>query len=389
MEIPFMYHINKSFCYLLAITMLGLLLNGCSPAVKKKENNDQGKVDGRPEVNSTGPQPQLVINVSEYQFGSMLVGDKRKHTFEIHNKGEGVLKLFLGPTSCSKCTKYTLIDKEVSPGSSTKVVAEWFPHESDAKFRKFAPLYSNDGKLQKIELVLSGNVTEKLELSGDPEWIVPPIEEGKPSSITRYLYSTVLDKFELKEVKSVSPSVTSKFTTMTPEELKTYQAKCGYAIVISVSEKIGVGKYTERLEIKTDVKEKSSMAVYVQGSRAGPFRFQAMPGIAFYANTMYIDMKEVDGTEGFTGKLQMFTKEIKENPFKIVSAKSNSEFLKVTVKKDEKFKSKTNLRFIIHFEIPPGTPAVNHSEKESVHIVITTNRPDAKEIKLRVAFIVE
>ncbi|VAX42582.1 hypothetical protein MNBD_PLANCTO02-191 [hydrothermal vent metagenome] len=385
--------------YFILIAALWVTGNGCSPAVKQKEkkkNAPQVPVTDpdKPKVNPEGPQPKMVLAEHEFKFGAMMVGERKTHTFIIKNEGEGVLKLHIGPASCGKCSKFTLKSTTVPPGEKTELEVEWFPFELDENFRKFAPLTTNENE-KKIEIAIIGMVTQEIQLSEGPDWNLSSFQEGKPATLTRYIYSSVLDQFQVTGLETKNKFMAAKKEKMTAEELKKHHAKSGYAIHVTISPKVPVGKITEELVIKTDLSKKEKdkeskkpiFTVYVKGTRSGPLRFQALPGVVFRRREMMIDMKTFQGSKGRAGKLQIIINKAGKTPFKIESVESDSDILKVTIKKDEKFKAKDRMRFFLRVEVPAGSPSVNHTRRNMSIITIKTNHPDAKEIRLRVSFL--
>ncbi len=390
---------NTFYCLLFLIVAAFFFQSGCAPAVKQKKEDDVKKDipnpedDGKPKVTTSGPQPKLVMKQKEIKFGSMVVGETRKQTLIIKNEGKADLELHMGPASCGKCSKFELRESKVPPGGTTELLVTWFPFELDEAFRKYATLTTNAPDSHEVEIVVSGIVDKKLQLSGGTEWNLPVFKEGKPTVITRYLYSTILDKFEVTEIKAENPLITTKHEKMSPDQLKEFSAKVGFAIHVTVSPKIPIGGIAEQIVIKTDVpldkesKEKSLFSVYVKGVRTGPIRFHAFPGISFYKDVMIVDLKKFEGSEGRTGQLQLFIEEPEGTHFKILDVSSSSPNLKVTFEEDKKFKAKNRRRFLLKLDVPAGTPSVDHTLKKMVNVVIKTNHPDAEEIRLRVSFL--
>src|SRR5258708_24180942 len=67
---------------------------------------------------NVGPQPKLLVDSKHHDFGVVDRDVTVRHVFEFTNRGEGVLKLKRGGTSCTRCTITELAKDEVAPGET-------------------------------------------------------------------------------------------------------------------------------------------------------------------------------------------------------------------------------------------------------------------------------
>src|SRR3990172_3316400 len=65
------------------------------------------------------PWPKVVLDSSEFDFGTMDVQQEHEHAFVVRNEGTAPLKLKVGDSTC-KCTIGRLLRDEILPGKSAK-----------------------------------------------------------------------------------------------------------------------------------------------------------------------------------------------------------------------------------------------------------------------------
>ena len=218
-----------------------------TPAPAAKEDPEA------PEVSATGPYPKAVLDETEFAFGAMEAGEERTHMFVVRNEGEAPLKLVKGTTTC-KCTLSELAQGEVPPGESAEIELTWKPVAESTMFRQVANILTNDPKRTKIELTVSGTVDAKFHFSPADTWHLHEINESEPTPFTGSIYSTVLDKFQITDLKVDSPFATVKSEPLEAEVLKELHAQSGYSIALEIRPDIPVGEFRFPLIVQTDIR---------------------------------------------------------------------------------------------------------------------------------------
>jgi hypothetical protein len=103
----------------------------------------------------------------------------------------------------------------------------------------------------------------------------------------------------------------------------------------------------------------------------------------FFEQAGLVDFRRFDAKEG---KVQEVTLLIDNPPddaeIKVSLSENELEEMKVTVEPKTELKLKGKQAFRIVFEIPPGTPPMNHARSTAPKIVFKTTHPEVTEVVL-------
>ena len=102
--------------------------------------------------------PVLVVGSTTHTFERMYQNQTGTHTFVLRNEGLSDLKIVPGKPSC-KCTVSKVSRKTIPPGETAKVTLTWKTGKSKGKYRKRAPIKTNDPAQPGIQLKIEGTVT--------------------------------------------------------------------------------------------------------------------------------------------------------------------------------------------------------------------------------------
>lgn len=104
---------------------------------------------------------ELTFDEKEYDFGYILeAGGPVSHTFSFTNTGSEAIKISRVRASCG-CTTPTWSNKEIAPGESGEITAQYNPKHRPGRFRKSIAVASNAKNETEI-LFITGNVVNKL-----------------------------------------------------------------------------------------------------------------------------------------------------------------------------------------------------------------------------------
>lgn len=367
----------------------------------------------RPKISPKGPYPKAVVDEKLYLFGEMAVDQSRSHKFILKNEGEAPLEVMKGDTTC-KCTLSSMKDSTIAPGESIEIELTWTPKSTQSVFGQTATIYTNDPENQELKLRIEGTVNNLIFINGSSEgsanWSLPAMSNTDPVSYTGKFHTNFLDEFKVLEITSSHPGLTTSVNPLTPEELKEARAKCGYSVKVTADPKsFPLGSFTEKLTIKTDIPDKKeahpeaehthvdghkhedqgenkTFTVQVFGNHSGPIRIVPTFGVHWNPEKMVLRLGQFPAKEGKEVTLSMFVEGTQE-PLKILDQKIVPEYLKVAIKKDDQFESKTKQRYELKLTVPPGIPAVAFGTGNHASVVLQTNHPDAKEIEFRIEFL--
>jgi len=107
--------------------------------------------------------PNLVVEDSRYDFGSVMQGEKVEHRFTFRNDGDAPLLIDKVKSSCS-CTASLVSSKEIPPGKSGTIQAVFDSARFRGRIHKTIYLYSNDPQRPTSEFLLEGEVALPVQM---------------------------------------------------------------------------------------------------------------------------------------------------------------------------------------------------------------------------------
>ncbi len=111
---------KRLFIAIFIALALGVGIGAGSAVLKFRQHPWKG--GGGTADSSTGGR--AAVDQDEFNFGKMDFREDGKHEFTITNRGDQVLTVDLGSTSC-KCTVGEIEHSRLDPGQSTKVLITW------------------------------------------------------------------------------------------------------------------------------------------------------------------------------------------------------------------------------------------------------------------------
>lgn len=162
-----------------AVTALAILLGG-AVAYAQTSQSESSKTQPEPPASKTpdageaaqqGPdkgtpqaQPKIHVDEPTLQFGQVWAGDPIKHTFEIRNLGDAVLKITKVKPSCG-CTLAGKYDREIPPGGVGTIPISVKTDRLRAKVNKSITVSSNDPDQPTVKLYIKGAVKQRFVMS--------------------------------------------------------------------------------------------------------------------------------------------------------------------------------------------------------------------------------
>jgi len=357
-----------------------LALAGCNSDSTTQSNVSSSAESGSTEApRPSGPQPKVVLDESEFDFGAMEVGEEREHVFTIRNAGEATLELTKGQATC-KCTLFELDKTRLAPGESAAATVRWKIEEPRETFQQQATITTNDPEMQEITLVIKGKVAQLFVLRPSMRWDLGELAEDKPTEFTGQIISAVLDEFEVTAESSDS-RLTAEVTPLSEEELKEAEAKSGYKVRAVVTPGVPVGEYNQHLMLKTRAREEATLKVDVVGRRSGPLR---IVGLNWQNERMVLNLGTFSAAKGMKAQLTMFVEG--NEPLEIVELKPDPEDLQVRLTRDEKFQGKSQ-RYLLEIEVPAGARPLVRNSGQPARVSIQTSREDIGTIQFRVLYV--
>jgi hypothetical protein len=228
------------------LVLWALAVSGCRD---KSSTTSNGTGSG----NNVEPDPRVELPAQKkVDLGEVDFGDEKKHTFEVLNRGGSPLTWKLATKNCS-CFDIDMKPADGIPARSKgEVTLRWTPRvgEYDRKTLEVV-LETNDPNNRKITLGMFGQVTPKVRVDPkDQSWIeFDKIEPGRIQQRTLTVYSTELDKFDLKA--SIShPGLTVKTESLGAGiPVDDVTAKAAYRVIVATTNKPPQGSFSEKLSL--------------------------------------------------------------------------------------------------------------------------------------------
>ena len=154
--------------------------------------------------------PKISVQPDEYNFGTIVQGDKVSHNFEIYNKGNAELRILDVRASCG-CTAATPAKTNLLPGDSTELNVVFNSHGKMGTQNKIVYIKSNDPSNAVYNIKFNGNVvSDKSMLGSNPKIYFPEIthdfgkvENGK---VVDYNFKIVNQGSSVLNIKDIQTS---------------------------------------------------------------------------------------------------------------------------------------------------------------------------------------
>ncbi|MCE9547845.1 MAG: DUF1573 domain-containing protein [Planctomycetia bacterium] len=342
---------------------------------------------GSPLLPVVGPPPKVVLIEPHYEFGEMDQDDVGRHTFVLRNDGPGVLSLDKGTPSC-KCTIASISTQSVEPGQTADIAVEWKPAYVSGEFGRSITFHTNDPAKPVVAFEIHGQVLTTFRL--DPSAIVMGSVSPKESrEATAKLFAFKDSNFEILGHEFGSKPTAEHFgflyEPLPPEELAKVKAKSGYLLTVVVREGMPIGPLIQTLTIKTSLNTKTPITLPIYGqiapeiSLVGPSEFNHEKNILFMGVT--------PKGKGHAVQLRMFLCGPRRSDVKFTVDKVVPGDLKVNIGKPTPLPGGTSMQVPILVEVPNNAQPValmGTTPEEMGQIVLHSNHPDYKELKINV-----
>ncbi|GAB5441698.1 MAG: DUF1573 domain-containing protein [Fuerstiella sp.] len=362
----------------------GDLNNGAGTATPVVEIDEEERE--RPQPSETGPWPKVVIEESDYDFGSMLVGAKMDHTFVIKNEGAADLELQAGQATC-KCTKFDLSRTRVPPGESAELVVQWVGKFKDMSFEHGGPIYTNDPKSREIAIRVSGIVDEAVEMS--PESWHMEIESGDAGETTGFVYSRVHRDFQITELTADSEFVQVTAEPLDADTIDQIDTQSGvvtaYKLLVSVSPDAPPGLMNTDVTVQLDcIQDPMKIPLTVQ--KAGPIKILPPPGTIWSSAKNGLVLGRFSRLKGREASLSLLVDEAgMDGPLEFTSITTDPSYITAEVGEGTTV-AEAKRRYPLSIKIPSGLPPVSRDTKNPGTITIETNHPSGQKVLIRLSY---
>jgi Protein of unknown function (DUF1573) len=342
-----------------------------------------------------GPQPSLTdprVEVEErvYDFGTMQRGTTRRHDFVIRNVGHAPLSLSAGSTTC-KCTLSEVTDKSIPPGESTHVRLEWVARTGTGPFRQTATVLTNDPLESRLDLVVSGTVTEPLGVVPS-DLLFSKVTAGKPKAAQIIIMAMFRDDLQVSDPELSDPQTREFFDVQIEavphEDLPDPEAKQGVRVTVTAKRGLPMGRIDQWLTVRTNLPDAETLEIPVLGQVVGDI---SVHGNLWNEKQGVLYLGHVKSDEGASADLNIVVRKEVADKMKLEVLSCDPPELAATLGEPRQITASV-VHVPLRIEIPPGThPMVrlHTAESDEGRVVLKTSLPEAPELVLSVRFAVE
>ena len=350
-------------------------------------------------ASTTKPGKIEVIGGTEFDFGTMSRGTKRKYSFVFKNIGETPVELENKGSTC-KCTVGTLNAKKLEPGEETPVELEWLAEGLLADFGQTATIGTSAFDQEEIKLTIKGKIGQAFAFD-PPSADFRDFLSGDENELKGRLYSFDEPTLEISSVAWSDASLTSKITGEFEEakrlekgEIPQFADARSYVdFKIHLKKGIPAGVLSGNMVFnkksdKEDAKEET-MNFPINGRSVAPIRVIAGPDYNEERNIF--DLRTAKSVDGLKKSFVIAIKNEEAANIEIklgkISPPAAEGALKVTI--TELKVSPKQKMFSVTLEIPAGTPPVEFAGaygKDFAKIVLETNMESAPQFPMFIKF---
>jgi len=287
--------------------LFGLLALALFASCKK----DAPSTDAAGSASANSGAPKLVLEATEYDFGTVTEGETVKHSFTVKNEGGAPLVIKQTKTTCG-CTVAALEKKELGPGESTKVDVSFNTRNRNGKQTKKITFVSNDPQSPQ-QFTIKADVVSLLGF--EPRHVQLATSHGKEVTREVWLTGKLAEsaKLEIEKVDGAEFEGAEAVAVELAEDKAGDKPKTGLRFTAKAN-KVGFGRGT--VEVKTGVAEVPTLKLWFNWNVAG--NLQGIP------RNLYFSGKGTGGRERIVrvrSKLEGFklvSARVVDGPFKAV-----------------------------------------------------------------------
>ena len=333
------------------------------------------------------PQPRVVVDEPNFDFGTMKTEQEGTHKFRIKNAGKGILNLKVGEPPCS-CTVGKLAKTALSPGETAELTVNWSTGPRYWKDRRFVvPVHTNDPNKFRVELTVKGTVISTYHF--EPQtFSLSGLTSGETREVEARLFYFGDGQLEIKGHKIADEKWAGHMDVscepLPPEKVEELHARSGYLVKLKVKKGIPTGWVSTKLVFDTSPAEKQQVGIPIYGTISPEL---AISGYGFDKTRMTLTMRSNSKGEIVPARLMIFARGPQRDKVALKVARVEPASLRAQL--GERTESgKPNSTFQHPFVKIPLSVEVQGDARPAGEgqVVIETTHPEIKELKFAVRF---
>jgi hypothetical protein len=337
---------------------------------------------------AVGPQPKVVVETDEHDFGSVAYDDSVEFAFSLSNQGQGPLRLESGGTTCGKCTISRLPPEPILPGEKADVVVEYHAATSESDFRQSATILTNDPLTPRVVLSVTGKVVMPARLS--PTALVfsrLAVTESVTASVRAFSYFDA--DFAIQSFDFTDPETSQFFDViiqpLPDADVKTAGAQRGYDVAVTVKRGMPLGPLWQGLLLHTNLASMPELRIPIEGNVDSDI---SIAGAGFDRDNGVLNIGPIARRAGAERKLLVLVRGADRHSVHASIASCEPASIQATLGEPADLNAGAVVQIPLTVKIPPGSPPANYMVNYG-KILIETDHADAKQLRIWVQFAVE
>jgi hypothetical protein len=349
-------------------------------------------VDSGAEPQARMPVPQLEIDATDYDFGTLSLDATGRREFVFRNTGTASLQLSPGETSC-KCALSEIENINVPPGEETRVTLTWRGESTVGPYRQTATILSNDPARPRVVLTVSGQMM--VAVRPQPAELVLTQVAAEETTVGVFrLYGYLDEPVEVTGWQLLESATADRFEVaiepLTEAELKEEPgARSGASIAVAVKSGLPQGAFQQTIRLETNCSTAPAIEVPIRGNVTSDI---GIVGRGWNASYGVLVMDSVSRHEGAQWRLMLVVRgphreQVRFKPVEIVP-----DMVQVTLGEPTPLATGAAWQTPLLIEIPKGSRTVNHMGPAIDgfgHILLETTHPKVKQLRLLLRFAIE
>ena len=360
---------------------------------------DMNGAIAKAKVSETKPGKIEVIGGNEFDFGTMMLGTGRSHSFVFRNVGQTPVDVVYKTASC-KCTVGKLDAKKLMPGEQTEVELDWVAEGSISDFAQTATISTSAIDQDEIKLTIKGRISQA-HVFDPPQIDFREFLAASSHEQTGRLYSFADTPLEIQKADWSESKLADRILCELSEPKKLTKgevpafADARYVVDFKVKLMVGVpaGPFSGNMVFfKKAAKEGEAIQqlnLPIQGRSVSPIR--VIGGADYNEERNILDLGAGKSSVGLKKSLVIAIKGEDAKDIQVsldeITPKGAAEVLKVTIT-EVKTAAKQKM-FSITVEAPPGSAPTEFAGthgKDFAKIYLKTNMESAPQLPMYIKF---
>lgn len=339
-----------------------------------------------------GPQPKVVIDRTEYDFGTLDMDSSGSREFKLTNAGEAPLTLSEGGTSC-RCAMSKLEREKVPPGESAKVTITWKPTDKPGPYQQTATILTNDPAKPQIVLTIMGKISTAARFSPS-ELVFSRLSVGDMSSAQSRLLYYLDEPLKIVGQKwsdaATAPYFVAALQPLPAAEWKDEpEVRSGWLVKVTVKPGLPQGPIRQSLLLETNLAARRELTLPIQGAVGSEI---AVAGQGWDPDAGILTLGEISRDTGIHRKLLLVVRGPLRKEVKFKPMRATPDILHVSLGQPREINKGTVVQVPFFIDVPQGSPPANHlgsQQNKLGEIILETTHPLVPKLRIRVRFAVE